>query len=83
VSLFLVLDQVDLADHRCVTTDERTDWAGERSFSYHETSARTGDGITELFTVVSAVLVDQLRAEKSEKEVPDQPTKEERNKRCC
>ena len=46
----LIGNKIDLEDKRAVTTKEAEDFANEKGFIFHEVSAKTGEGIEELFS---------------------------------
>lgn len=43
--------QIDCTKHRCVDESEGRLWAESKGFLYFETSAQTGEGISEMFQV--------------------------------
>ena len=45
----LIGNKIDLEDKRAVTTKEAENFANEKGFIFQEVSAKTGDGIEELF----------------------------------
>ena len=45
----LIGNKIDLDDKRAVTTKEAEDFATQKGFIFHEVSAKTGDGIEDLF----------------------------------
>ncbi|PIO23596.1 hypothetical protein AB205_0203200 [Aquarana catesbeiana] len=47
-------NKIDCAKHRCVDESEGRLWAESRGFLYFETSAQSGEGINEMFQVLSA-----------------------------
>jgi small GTP-binding protein len=55
-ALFLLGNKSDLNEQRKVESNEGEDWATGHSCRYFETSARTGDGIPEVFKAVVAKL---------------------------
>jgi Ras-related protein Rab-6A len=82
VSLFLVANKIDLTKHRWITSDDGVDWAS----AYHETSARTGNGVKQLFIDVSTVLLEQIAAHTSHTETPTQAARRRRKGAaagCC
>ena len=54
--VLLVGNKIDLSTERAVTREEAEDWAKKNNCIYQETSARTGEGVKQLFKV----LVDEL-----------------------
>jgi small GTP-binding protein len=54
--LFLVGNKVDLDEMRAVAPEEAREWAARQKCTYFETSARTGDGIIDLFKQVAVTL---------------------------
>ena len=46
----LIGNKIDLEDKRAVTTKEAEDFANDKGFIFHEVSAKTGEGIEELFS---------------------------------
>jgi small GTP-binding protein len=55
-ALFLVGNKTDLRDMRAVEREDAEKWAAEHGAQYFETSARTGDGVSDVFRTVAAKL---------------------------
>jgi small GTP-binding protein len=86
--LFLVGNKKDLADMRAVTDEEAREWAARQNCAYFETSARTGDGLAELFKHVASTLADNSANEVEahfETHYIDAPSEKakEAEKKCC
>jgi GTPase SAR1 family protein len=52
----LIGNKTDLRDMRAVEREDAQQWADEHGAEYFETSARTGDGIIDMFKAVAAKL---------------------------
>ncbi|TKC48924.1 hypothetical protein EI555_007073 [Monodon monoceros] len=50
--------EIDCAKHRCVDESEGRLWAESKGFLYFETSAQTGEGISEMFQTFYVSIVD-------------------------
>ena len=50
---------MDLDDQRVITTEQGKELAEKHSIHFSETSAKTGEGIEELFNVVAKKLMGQ------------------------
>lgn len=80
IALFIVGNKVDLDTARSITTDSLDDFAKTNgACSYHEVSAVTGAGITELFDAVIAELLELPAAKKYFNEAIATPSKS----KCC
>ncbi|XP_004328563.1 dnaJ homolog subfamily C member 27 isoform X1 [Globicephala melas] len=51
-------NKIDCAKHRCVDESEGRLWAESKGFLYFETSAQTGEGISEMFQTFYVSIVD-------------------------
>jgi small GTP-binding protein len=85
--MLIIGNKLDLSDFRCVERSEAEDWAREQNSRYFETSAKTGDGISDVFSGLIDVLFEQSCQEVSSTgtgafpEAPGRPPEE--TKRCC
>ena len=61
--LFLVGNKLDLSESRVITTEQGEQRAQEINAIYFETSAKTGQNISELFTAISQSLLDTNESE--------------------
>lgn len=66
---FLVGNKNDLEEEREVTTEEGQETAERLGMPFMETSALTGDGVSELFAFVAKRLVDQGAVDKPKGDV--------------
>ena len=48
--MILIGNKTDLEDKRAISTKDAENYATEKGFLFQEVSAKTGDGIEELFT---------------------------------
>jgi small GTP-binding protein len=81
--LFLVGNKLDLESDRKIPADEASDWAASNGCSYYETSAKTGQGVRELFSALAATLARSgARAEpvSHRQSVEREP---EADEKCC
>ena len=60
VVTILVGNKVDLPD-RAVSSEEAKKWAEDQGFLYMESSAKTGEGVADMFTVLSEVMWREAR----------------------
>jgi len=60
VPLLVVGNKTDLPD-RAVPSDEAKRWAEDNGFLYMESSAKTGDGVADMFTVLAEVMWHEAR----------------------
>jgi small GTP-binding protein len=61
-------NKTDLPD-RAVPSDEAKRWAEDRGFLYMESSAKTGEGVADMFTVLAEVMWREARKAQEEKKV--------------
>ena len=73
----LVGNKTDLEDKRAVTTKEAENFASEKGFIFQEVSAKTGDGIEELFE--KKIFSEMARKFKIGNEDEGEPNKEGEN----
>jgi len=55
VPMIVVGNKIDLPD-RMVSPEEAKQWAEERGFLYMESSAKTGEGVADMFTVLAELM---------------------------
>ncbi|MFW9788397.1 MAG: GTP-binding protein [Candidatus Thorarchaeota archaeon] len=60
VPMICVGNKTDLPD-RAVPSDEAKRWAEDQGFLYMESSAKTGDGVADMFTVLAEVMWREAR----------------------
>ncbi|KAH7826477.1 Rab6b [Monocercomonoides exilis] len=74
--IYIVGAKTDLSSQRAVTTNEGEEFARKLQCQFYEVSSRTGEGVDELFRVVSASLVRKTTTEsvKSRTEPPTSAT---------
>ncbi len=60
VPIVVVGNKVDLPD-RAVSSEEAKKWAEDQGFLYMESSAKTGEGVADMFTVLSEVMWREAR----------------------
>jgi len=58
---FLVGNKIDLEDQRVITTEQGKELADKHSIYFTETSAKSGEGLEELFNVVAKRLMGQAQ----------------------
>ncbi|EAY15204.1 small GTP-binding protein, putative [Trichomonas vaginalis G3] len=83
-AVIIVGNKVDLTDQIKISQMEALEWATAHGVKFFQTSAKTGEGVKELFTAV----VDILMTRRSEGEVSGVTTLTKRKnaddgKRCC
>jgi small GTP-binding protein len=66
VPIICVGNKTDLPD-RAVPSDEAKRWAEDKGFLYMESSAKTGDGVADMFTVLAEVMWIEARKSQDEK----------------
>ena len=59
IPLLLVGNKSDLTDQRTVTMEEINDFSEKFHFYYMETSAKTGDGVGDCFSVLACLMIGQ------------------------
>jgi small GTP-binding protein len=52
--VFVVGNKIDLEDKRQIPFDQASEWARSRQYEFYETSAKTEDGVKDLFRSVAA-----------------------------
>jgi small GTP-binding protein len=60
VPMIVVGNKIDLPD-RAVPSDEAKRWAEDQGFLYMESSAKTGDGVADMFSVLSETMWAEAR----------------------
>ena len=60
VPILLVGNKTDLPD-RAVPSDEAKRWAEDNGFLYMESSAKTGEGVADMFTVLAEIMWNEAR----------------------
>ncbi len=60
VPMLVVGNKIDLPD-RTVSSDEAKAWAEANGFLYMESSAKTGEGVADMFTVLSELMYREAR----------------------
>ena len=60
VPMIVVGNKIDLPD-RMVSPEEAKQWAEERGFLYMESSAKTGEGVADMFTVLAELMWREAR----------------------
>jgi len=68
VPMICVGNKTDLPD-RAVPSDEAKRWAEDNGFLYMESSAKTGDGVADMFTVLAEVMWREARKIQESKKV--------------
>ena len=82
IKLILVGNKIDLADMRCISNEDAQEYATSLNCIYYcETSAKTGEGINELFQKVAEL--DVPEEDIVEKRIQPQEETQEKSKRCC
>ena len=66
VPLLVVGNKTDLPD-RAVPSDEAKRWAEDNGFLYMESSAKTGEGVADMFTVLAEVMWHEARRSQENK----------------
>ncbi len=60
VPILCIGNKIDLPD-RAVPSDEAKKWAEDQNFFYMESSAKTGEGVADMFTVLSELMWREAR----------------------
>jgi small GTP-binding protein len=82
--IFLVGNKTDLEDGRAVGKEEAAEWALQHSCPYFETSAKSGDGVNELFRAVAAALAQhQITPAQQRLKIQRPDPGQKRDKECC
>ena len=66
VPIICVGNKTDLPD-RAVPSDESKRWAEDQGFLYMESSAKTGEGVADMFTVLAEIMWREARRHQEEK----------------
>jgi small GTP-binding protein len=66
VPMICVGNKTDLPD-RAVPSDEAKRWAEDKGFLYMESSAKTGEGVADMFTVLAEVMWREAKKSQDEK----------------
>ena len=66
VPFVCVGNKTDLPD-RAVPTEESRKWAEDQGFIYMESSAKTGEGVSDMFTVLAELMWNEARAQSEAK----------------
>ncbi len=66
VPMICVGNKTDLPD-RAVPSDEAKRWAEDKGFLYMESSAKTGEGVADMFTVLAEVMWREAKKSQEEK----------------
>ncbi|KAH0795334.1 small GTP-binding protein [Histomonas meleagridis] len=76
--IYIAGNKSDLKDERMISTNEAQAWAESNGYRYFETSARTGEGIHEMFDALSKEIIQKKITSHGE-------TRSLRgdNERCC
>jgi small GTP-binding protein len=81
--LFLIGNKTDLEDARMVSREDAAQWATEHSCPYFETSAKTGDGVNELFRAVPATLARHQVTPAQQRLRIQRPEGGQKKEGCC
>ena len=68
VPMICVGNKTDLPD-RAVPSDEAKRWSEDQGFLYMESSAKTGEGVADMFTVLAEIMWREARKHHDEKKV--------------
>ena len=93
VFVCLVGNKIDLNENRVIEKDEAEKYVEENNLQYFEVSAKTGEGINELFEDVTNKIMNKIlkKNEKEEIEIDENPRMsflnkgdfETKEKKCC
>jgi len=84
--MILVGNKNDLCIEQAIIEEEESDYAEESNITHLRTSAKTGNGITELFKAIGNKMTENLQVNlnrnsiNTEEEINEE---EERNNCCC
>jgi small GTP-binding protein len=87
----LVANKIDLEDKRVVTREEGEKYAENNNINYFEVSAKTGEGIVDLFNNITKGTIDKIFAANQENnedkkhifEYLDNKNYNKKQKKCC
>ena len=87
----LVANKIDLENKRVVTREEGEKYAEDNNISYFEVSAKTGEGIVDLFNNITKGTIDKIFAANQENnedkkhifEYLDNKNFSKKKKKCC
>ena len=87
----LVANKIDLENKRVVTREEGEKYAEDNNISYFEVSAKTGEGIVDLFNNITKGTIDKIFAANQENnedkkhifEYLDNKNYNKKQKKCC
>ena len=82
-ALFIVGNKCDLVEDRIVTENDACDFAKQNDADIFFTSAKTGDGVKELFEAVFEKLISMTVREAENENVPIGKTPPEKSKCTC
>jgi small GTP-binding protein len=66
VPICCVGNKVDLPD-RAVSSEEAKEWAEKQGFVYMESSAKTGEGVADMFTVLAELMYNEAKKNADDK----------------
>ena len=83
--IYLVGNKIDVVDKREVTKEEGKKYADDNQINFFEVSARTSEGIDELFNQIIKGSINKLNIEDKEQIFAqlDSKNTKKRKKRCC
>lgn len=84
IKLFLVGNKADLSDERVVSRAAAEEFAKRHGIvNYMETSAKTGEGVLDLFTSIASTKFYLDTQHKPNDAKPQQLTDDKKKKKCC
>jgi small GTP-binding protein len=91
--IVIVANKIDLINKRVVTREEAEKYAEKNNISYFEVSAKTGEGVAEMFNNITKGTIDKIFNESQNQSILedrkqifsylDDTTVMKKDKRCC
>lgn len=84
IKLILVGNKIDLVDLRCVSREDAQEYSESLNcVDYCETSAKTGEGVNELFLKIAELDVPEEDIIEKRIQAQEEENQEKKTKRCC
>ncbi|KAH0788996.1 small GTP-binding protein [Histomonas meleagridis] len=83
MKLLMVGNKIDLEDERVIPIEKAKLYAEQHNAIYMETSAKTGDGIDEMFRYIAENCVEQNKIREFREQIPEKPISNQTTKEGC